>query len=386
LIQCGAYLYSLWSHIDKKAQDFFQLRKNQIIPRRKSEKDFILWMHCASVGEYEQGFPLLEYIRSRKPDTRIFVSFFSASAQNIHIESSVVDETFYLPIDTQQNALLVINSIKPDVVIWVKYEFWKNILTTLSKNKIPLYLISAHFPRNSYYFRWPMRLFYKKIFATFNQIFLQDNQDLLQMKEYNSILSGDTRYNKVVSNKNTTWNDKNIENFCRGSRVMIAGSVWKEDEKIFKDLLSTSIKLIWVPHELNAAHHFFTNIKSKCYYSQGVDPACQILILDQVGILKYIYRIADYAYIGGGFGKGIHNILESLVYGIPTLIGPNHARFLEAEEWKTQGYVQVIDQNRSLMECIAHWESNPIDPVLIQDQVSSKAIDLRIMTSHMGIS
>lgn len=300
----------------------------------KKDKKYI-WFHAASVGEYEQALPLIELFAS-KEKYEIAVSFFSSSgyayAKNRYPEFVI----FYLPFDRKKSIENIINIIRPVAVIVVKYEFWYYFLHCIYLRKIPLFLISSHFRKNQIFFKkWGV--LHRKMLDFFSTIFVQSKESeilLHGIKKYNIKISGDSRWDRVNSIAKEHFYDKKIENFIGDRKVFIAGSIWESDlailEKIYK-ILPSHFCIICVPHEpahFNMNNLNFPILKYSTYTFNHLKN--EVLWIDSIGMLSRMYRYAHCAYIGGGFGKGIHNITEAVIYQVPVLIGPHFKKYREA--------------------------------------------------------
>lgn len=308
----------------------------------------VIWFHCASLGEFEQGKPVIEAVKKEFPAYHILLTFFSPSGYNHHQKYEFADHIFYLPIDTRRNARRFVNIIRPSVAIFVKYEFWFNYLNELFKREIPVFTISAIFRPNQHFFKWYggwFRTHLRKI----NTIFVQDEEsaDLLSMIDVdNIIISGDTRFDRVASIKEQQKPFPLIDRFVEDRQVIVAGSTWPPDEELLLEFGKTSgdhIRFIIAPHETGRQR--INELLQKCgdkavLYSMAQADELndkKYLIIDSIGILSQLYRFATIAYIGGGFGAGIHNILEAAAYGNPVFFGPNYHRFREAREMVADG-------------------------------------------------
>ena len=303
-----------------------------------------IWFHCASLGEFEQGRPLIEKIKKEKPEFKIFVTFFSPSGYEIRKNYPFADYIFYLPADTPSNTKRFLNLVKPEMVVFVKYEFWFNYFRQIKLMEIPLYLISGVFRKDQHFFKsWGG--WFRNQLKSINYFFLQDEKSAQLLESIgfeNQTVSGDTRFDRVSEILIEKGELPIIEKFKSGQKLLCAGSSWPPDEEIILNYFQgkPELKLIIAPHDISKKH--IEEIQSKfsafkiAIYSQSGDAKeihnCQILIIDSIGLLNKIYRYAEIAYIGGGFGVGIHNLLEPAVYGIPVLYGPNHKHFREALE------------------------------------------------------
>jgi 3-deoxy-D-manno-octulosonic-acid transferase len=324
----------------------------------------LIWFHCASVGEFEQGKPLIEKWKQQHPDDYILVTFFSASGFVAKSNDPIIDKALYLPIDHPTKSNAFIEQIKPTKVFFIKYEFWYFYFKSLTIKKIPLYIISAHFRENQVFFKPFIGRFFRQMLHYTNHIFVQTTKDqsLLNTVGINHVsVSGDTRLERVVQIKNETFSDSYIATFCGSHTILVAGSTWPEDETHLKNLIhkNKNLKYIIVPHEISAKktqewlqQHpnelvVYSTIKKDDDLSLK-----RILYIDQMGLLSKIYRYATIAYVGGGFGKGIHNILEAAVYEIPVIFGPNFQRFAEAVLLKQQNIAFSINDSDELIQLV----------------------------------
>lgn len=301
----------------------------------------VAWFHCASLGEFEQGRPLIEKFKELNKEYKILLTFFSPSGYEIRKDYKGADYIFYLPADTYHNAKRFINITNPRIVFFIKYEFWKNYLTIIRDRKIPLYLVSAIFRANQRFFK-RHGAGARKLLTFFSTIFVQDddsNRLLQQIPNLNVITAGDTRFDRVYQTAMSAPENKLIEKFSENSRVLICGSSWLPDEEIVSIIMNSgkhNLKYIIVPHEIDIQHistlQKRLNQPSTLYTQATVDNLSNVLIVDTIGILSQIYRYTSYAYIGGGFGVGIHNILEAATFGKPIFFGPNYRKFKEAND------------------------------------------------------
>jgi 3-deoxy-D-manno-octulosonic-acid transferase len=302
-----------------------------------------IWVHCASLGEFEQGRPLIEKIKSSRRQVKIVLSFFSPSGYEIRKNYEFADLVIYLPYDTKQNAKKLIKLMKPDTVFFIKYEFWYWYINEIHKNNIPLYLISGIFRKNQIFFKFYGK-FFIGILNKFSHLFLQNKQSKLLTESIqikHSTITGDTRFDRVRQISETRRQLDIIASFKSDKTLWIAGSTWKPDEELIFDFIKKNengIKLIIVPHEIEKENIEriikLSNKKTLKYSEANSENVTQVdvLIIDNIGMLSSLYAYADFAYIGGGFGKGIHNTLEAAVYGIPVIFGPNYQKFDEAKE------------------------------------------------------
>lgn len=303
--------------------------------------DKTIWFHAASLGEYEQGLPVMEKVRAMHPEHKIVLTFFSPSGYEVRKNATTADVIVYLPIDTLANAKRFLALVKPEKVFFIKYEFWPNYLNQLSKTDARVYLISGFFRKDQVFFKW-YGGFYRKALKTFNHFFVQyeSSKTLLQSIGFNNVtLSGDTRYDRVSEILERDNSLPFIEEFKNEKTTVVFGSSWPKDEAMFTDFINTATdpKFIIAPHTTGADHikDIKNSITKKVVLfseKEGKNLAgYDVLIIDNVGILTKIYSYADVAYVGGGFGTaGLHNILEPAAFGVPIIIGPNHTKFPEA--------------------------------------------------------
>lgn len=301
----------------------------------------IIWFHCASLGEFEQGRPVIEAYRKLYPNQKILLTFFSPSGYEIRKNYSGVDWVFYLPLDTNKNVKKFIEIVKPQKVVFVKYEFWYNFLNQLHKNNVPVYLISAIFRKQQLFFKW-YGGGYQKLLKYFTQIFVQNEESQLLLKSItvnNVTIAGDTRFDRVYEIATNYKNISEAHEFSDGFKVVVVGSAWHQDEDVLIPYINKSpqnVKFIIVPHEIKDAglSRLEKNISIQTVrFSQATQnnlKTSRVLVIDNVGMLSSLYKYGNIAYIGGGFGNGIHNILEAAVYGLPVVFGPNYKKFSEA--------------------------------------------------------
>ncbi len=344
-----AFFVRLISPFHKKAKLMIQGQKQTFdILRQKMESgQKYIWFHASSLGEFEQGRPMMERIKRDHPEYKILLTFFSPSGYEIRKNYPHADVVCYLPFDTPGNAKQFLKIAHPFIAIFIKYEFWMNYLTQLKKRGIPTYIISSVFRPDQIFFK-PYASNYKHVLTAFDIFFVQDesSKNLLNNHEFkNVIVSGDTRFDRVGEVYNQAKSIPLIESFCKDKSgkngfTLIAGSSWEKDEDIFIPFFNENlgVKLIIAPHEIHQEH--LDSIISKLsrpftLFSQATEDNIKdvdCVIIDSFGLLSSVYRYGNVAYIGGGFGVGIHNILEAAVYGIPVVFGPNYHKFIEAKE------------------------------------------------------
>lgn len=300
----------------------------------------VIWIHCASLGEFEQGRPVIEMLKEKMPSHRILVTFFSPSGYEIMKGWPVADHICYLPSDTPRNASRFLEIVRPSFVIFVKYEFWHNYISAIHMRNIPLYLVSGIFRSDQYFFRW-YGSFFRKMLKKFETIFVQDDRSrdlLLAIGVKDVVKAGDTRFDRVAQIANISRDIPVIERFRGDERIFLAGSSWPPDEEIITRFINEKpglMKWIFAPHEIDPSNirRLEALIKVKTARYSGEEAGhidARVLIIDNIGLLSSAYRYAYIAAVGGGFGKGIHNILEPACWGIPVLFGPDHKKFREA--------------------------------------------------------
>jgi len=323
-------------------RETFSILKKQLDPNAP-----YIWFHAASLGEFEQGRPLMERIRQEKPEYKILLTFFSPSGYEVRKNYSGADIICYLPFDHTWNARKFLTLVKPEIAIFIKYEFWLNYINQLKRFNIPTYIISAIFRPKQIFFRW-YAYRYRTVLNNYKWFFVQDRQSLELLEKFkfkNASITGDTRFDRVYEIFEQRKDIPLVEKFLNKTVnektfTLVAGSTWVKDEDILIPFINQhpEIKLIIAQHEINEQR--IESLKSRftgpvVRYSQAKEDTitgASCLIIDSIGFLSSIYRYGDFAYIGGGFGKGIHNILEAAVYGIPIMFGPNHRKFKEAKE------------------------------------------------------
>ena len=321
----------------KGRKDIFARLSTSIAP-----SDKVLWMHCASLGEFEQGRPLLEAIREKYPRHKILLTFFSPSGYEVQKNYAGANWVFYLPLDGRRRAKKFLDIVHPELVIFIKYEFWFFYLKKLSYRNTPLLLVAALFRKEMNFFRW-YGSFSRKMASRFNHIFVQNksSHDLLTQIQLGKIASvaGDTRFDRVATIAQQADPIEAVITFSEGKKLFIAGSTWPSDEKclaeIQESLYQENTKLVIAPHEIEEPHllsleRLFPNAVRLSSFLP-TDNNKQVLIIDNYGMLSRLYQHATIAYIGGGLqSSGIHNTLEAAVFGVPVLFGPYYKKYAEA--------------------------------------------------------
>ncbi len=336
VLQAYYILASLISPFNKKAAQWVSGRKISITKIQEES----IWFHCASLGEFEQARPLLEKIKKDYPSYKIVLTFYSPSGYEVRKNYKKADYIYYLPLDTKKNALDFITKINPKLVFFVKYEFWFHFINELKNKKIPTFLVSGIFRENQSFFKW-YGVFFRSILKNFTHLFVQDNNSLALLQSINiknTTKASDSRFDRVYDIYKEAKEYPEIEHFIDNKKCIVLGSSWLEDEKLFAALQNKykGIKFIIAPHNINKTRfkelaNLFTN---HVFYSK-IDSSSkekQVLIIDNMGMLSSIYRYGNIAYIGGGFGASIHNILEAVVYSIPVIFGPAHKKMKEATD------------------------------------------------------
>jgi len=329
-----------------------------------SPTDKTIWFHAASLGEYEQGLPVIEKVKIKYPSHKIIITFFSPSGYEVRKNNTVADVTVYLPLDTKSNAKEFIKLAHPEMVFFIKYEFWPNYLNELKKQQIKTYLISGIFRENQMFFKW-YGSFYRKALKTFDYFFVQNEKSkkLIQSIGFTNVkISGDTRFDRVVAILERDNSLDFIEEFKDNKTTIVIGSSWPKDESLLIDYINNSsenVKFIIAPHNIKQEQidSLYKQIKiSKFKYSDYSIETLrkpnlknyQVFIIDTIGILTKIYSYGDIAYVGGGFGNpGVHNILEPATFGLPIVIGPNYSHFAEATALvNIEGCISIQNQTQ----------------------------------------
>jgi len=361
-----------------------------ILKTKISEEDQVIWFHCASLGEYEQGLPVFEEIKAKHPNHKIVLSFFSPSGYEIRKNTTISDCVIYLPLDTVRNAKQFLDLVHPELVVFVKYEIWPNYLLEIKKREINAILISALFRKNQSFFKSSGRWMQNALFA-FNRIFVQneESKDLLKQIGYNEVtVSGDTRFDRVSNQLKINNKLDFIKTFTQDKLCVVAGSSWPEDEALLIDFINndtSDTKYIIAPHNIKSGQ--ISNLKSKLdktavLYSEkdSADLAtAKILIINTIGLLSKIYSYADIAYVGGAMGTtGLHNTLEPAVFGVPIVIGNNYDKFPEAKE---------MISNKGMYSIKNQTEFNSILNQLIKDddfRVKSGKLNADYISKNRG--
>lgn len=338
LYKTGIRIAALWN---PKARQWATGRKkifDKIGSRVQPGNSGLIWVHCSSLGEFEQGRPVIEKLRVKYPDARFVLTFFSPSGYEIRKDYRGVDWVSYLPMDSAANAKKFIDLVKPQMAIFIKYDYWYYYITECKKNNIPLLMVSALFRTKQPFFQWYGSL-HRKMLKCFNHFFVQDKESFQLLNSIgikNVTVTGDTRFDRVAEIAESFKPIEEIKKFCSDSAILVAGSTWPADEKIIKEAIADfpNLKIIIAPHEIHDEHlkQLKQLFPDSIFYSQLTthQSRSNCLIIDNIGMLSRLYHYSTITYVGGGFDKGIHNTLEAAVYGKPVLFGPNYKKFKEA--------------------------------------------------------
>lgn len=393
LYNIAIYIYltgvAIMSLFDKKVRAMWQGERAAFdtLRRHVDKGARYVWFHAASLGEFEQGRPIMERLRKRHPEYKVLLTFFSPSGYEVRKDYKGADIVCYLPLDTPKNAKRFLSMIQPEMAFFIKYEFWYNYLKILKQRGTPVYSVSSIFRPNQIFFR-PYAREYSKVLRCVTHFFVQNTESrqlLAKIGIENVTVTGDTRFDRVMEIKGLAQDLPVVEAFARGKHVFIAGSSWAPDEDIFIPYFKShpDWRLIIAPHVISEEHIGEIMGKLSCQavrYSQtdAQEAArAQCLVIDCFGVLSSAYRYGDVAYVGGGFGVGIHNILEPAVWGMPVFFGPNNHRFQEAQNMKAGngGYeiATAADFNTRMDTFIAHPETIAQAGTLAATFVKSKA-------------
>ena len=325
----------------------FSILKNKIQKENK-----VIWIHAASLGEFEQGLPVIEKLKATYPNYKILITFFSPSGYEVKKNTDVADAVVYLPLDTRKNAKRFIETVNPVLAIFVKYEIWPNYVEELKEKQVPILLISAIFRKEQVFFKWYGGIM-RKALQAFTHFFVQDENSVTLLKSIklnNVALSGDTRFDRVSEILEEDNNLSFMEHFQGNETCFVAGSTWPEDEEIIVKFINETqkhLKFVLAPHNIKTEHiqSLKKSISKKVVLYTEIGPndisSYEVLIINTIGLLTKIYSYADIAYVGGAFATGLHNTLEPAVFGIPIIIGPEFKGFNEAEK--------LVDKNGILV-------------------------------------
>ncbi len=360
VVQFADFLLKIVALFSPKIKLFMDGRKTVFatLAEKIQASDKTIWFHAASLGEYEQGLPVMEKIKIQFPNHKIVVTFFSPSGYEVRKNNTIADATVYLPLDSKSNAKQFLKLVHPELVFFIKYEFWPNYLNELKKQNIKTYLISGIFREKQPFFKW-YGGFYRNALKSFHYFFVQNesSKKLLQSIGFNNVkVSGDTRFDRVVSILERDNALDFIEQFKNNTTTIVIGSSWPKDEELLIKYINQAddtVKFIIAPHNIKPEQIQQlknTITKKTVLFSEKENQSLadyQVFIIDTIGILTKIYSYADIAYVGGGFGNpGVHNILEPATFGIPIVIGPNYSHFAEATALvNMEGCITISNQN-----------------------------------------
>ncbi len=363
IVVLADFILKIVALFNNKIRLFVEGRKSvfKILSNKIKAYDKTIWFHAASLGEYEQGLPVMERMKSRFPNHLIVLTFFSPSGYEVRKNNTIADVTVYLPLDTQSNVNQFLKLVRPDMVFFIKYEYWPNYLNALQNKEIPTYLISGIFREKQVFFKW-YGGFYRKALDAFEHFFVQNSSSkelLLKLGKTNVTVSGDTRFDRVTEILKQNNELDFIEEFKNSTLTVVIGSSWPKDEALLVNYINTAInvKFIIAPHNINKDQiaNLQNQISKKTVLFSSLNlkdvgasklADYDVFIIDTIGILTKIYSYADIVYVGGGFGNpGVHNILEPATFGVPIIIGPNYSHFVEATALvKMEGCISIGNQ------------------------------------------
>lgn len=372
VVQIAEILLKILSLFSSKMKLFIDGRQLVFptLQQKIKSTDKTIWFHAASLGEYEQGLPVIEKIKEKYPNHKIVLTFFSPSGYEVRKNNLVADVTVYLPLDTKKNVKQFLSLVHPEMVFFIKYEYWPNYLHELQKLKTSTYLISGILRKNQLFFKW-YGGFYRKALDAFTYFFVQNESSknlLIKLGKKNVTISGDTRFDRVAAilgNDNTL---DFIEAFKDNTLTIVIGSSWPKDERLLIEYINQTtekVKFIIAPHNIKSEQiqELKNSISKKTVLFSEKDnknlSEFDVFIIDTIGILTKIYNYADIAYVGGGFGNpGVHNILEPATFGVPIVIGPNFSHFSEATALVNIGGCISISNKEELSDTFSSLISN----------------------------
>ncbi len=393
--QISLFFYSLFVRIsasfNPKAKAWVDGRKDFKWKNMDFSSKSVVWFHCASLGEFDIGLPLMEAWKRENPNDYLVITFFSPSGmQNYNKRKHPADLVEYLALDTPKNAKAFVKRIQPKNVFFVKYEFWAFHLFEAKKNGAKIYSVNTLFRKNQLYFKW-YGAFYRRILKTFNHFFVQ-NENSVRLLENIGInkatVTGDLRFDRVFQNKQKAEPNAILEKWLGQEKALIVGSSWPKDEEILFELINQSLgkkKVVLAPHEINEAH--ISNIEkglqvpsvrySSLLDTNTISDGIQVVILNTIGHLTNAFQYGDVAYIGGGFSGKLHNILEPAVFGLPILIGPKHIKFPEGQLFIDKGFCFEVATGPDLRQKYHEIQQN-------LPEINERM--LRFMENQVGIS
>ena len=372
LVHLANFVITIIAVFSPKMKLFIEGRSTvfNTLEREINPSDQTIWFHAASLGEYEQGLPVIEKIKNQFPSHKIVLTFFSPSGYEIRKNNTVADVTVYLPLDTKKNAQQFTKLVHPDLVFFIKYEYWPNYLAELKKLETKTYLISGIFRKNQLFFKW-YGDFYREALNTFTYFFVQNESSkklLYALGKTNVVVSGDTRFDRVAAilEKDNTLDY--IAQFKNNTLMVVAGSTWPKDEDLLVNFINSNtskVKFIIAPHniKMEQIQNLKNSITKKTLLFSEKDKKngadFDVFIIDTIGILTKIYSYADVAYVGGGFGNpGVHNVLEPATFGVPILIGPNYSHFAEATALVNMEACIAINNSKKLDDALTNLIRN----------------------------
>lgn len=371
-ICCYLFLIHVAGLFNNKAKQWIAGRKNIFERIQKDVKPGakLAWFHCASLGEFEQARPVIEEFKKLYPHYKLLLTFFSPSGYEVRRNYEFADFVYYMPIDTPSNARRFLDLVNPSIVFFVKYEFWFNYIIQIKKKNIPFFVFSAIFRENQHFFKWYGGWFRKQL-KSITHIFVQNTESLSMLQKIGVTqvsVCGDTRFDRVNTIARNVKAFPLIKKFCEGSDVFIAGSSWPPDEELLTMLINsnrTNFKFIIAPHMVDLPHIVSLGEKLKgqfVKYSEADEEnitRIKVMIIDSIGILSHVYQYGKLAYIGGGFGSGIHNILEAATFGLPVIFGPKYHKFREAVDLIKEGGAYSISNENEFMETVMKLYNEP---------------------------
>lgn len=373
LINIAWLVLSVIALFNAKIKLFIQGRKRTfpLLKEKLNKGDKTIWMHVASLGEFEQGLPILERLHSKYPEHKLVLSFFSPSGYEVKKNTSIADVVVYLPMDSHHKVKRFLNMVNPQLAIFVKYEVWPNYLYQLKKRNIPTILVSAIFSERQIYFK-SYGGFMRKSLREFDHYFVQDEKSKKLLESIgikNSSIGGDTRLDRVSEILKRNNQLDFMDRFKNNQICLVAGSTWPEDEKILVNYINSTpekIKFVIAPHEIKSAHidKIASALEKTAVRYSELDnqnlKEIDVLIIDTIGLLTKIYSYANIAYVGGGFATGLHNTMEPAIFGIPIIIGPQFGGFKEAEDLVNEGGIIPISSQDSFDNLMNDLLNHPI--------------------------
>lgn len=364
-------LLRLLSYFNPKIKKFVEGRKEvqSYLKANLADDRPVIWFHAASLGEYEQGLPIIEKLRVEFPGHSILLTFFSPSGYEVRRNTKAVDAVCYLPMDSKRNVAAFLETVQPVLAVFIKYEIWPNYLSALQKKGIPTVLISAIFSERQVYFKWYGK-FMRNALRRFTEIFVQNEKSkdlLLRLGIDRVIIGGDTRFDRVSVIRKQNNSLPFMEKFNQDFPCFVAGSTWPEDEEILIDFIDNyegEMRFVIAPHDIKADHikQLKEGLNKRSILYSEIDAQkleeYRILIIDTIGLLTKVYSYADMAYVGGGFATGLHNTLEPAVFGIPVLIGPKYHNFQEALDLVHQKGILVIRDKSEFKQVVEQLMSD----------------------------